>query len=350
MRLSSSSHVFVSAAFALLVGCDAATSDDPANAAVAPDARSPPGGEPDAASSVTPMPDGPLPMTPSTANGSETGASETDGPRPDAPAPDTSLPGAPPIADTGQLLGVVGIDAGQGDGGTSDLLHASFVTVGAGVPVARLLVLLAPDGDRCRPRESALEPIAPLVSVPLGQTLIVDAPGGTWATLSRTDAQGFTAYGVASGTSGTLPGGATLSLSGDPRRSAVGIALPDRPPALVATLDGGGQDPGGAAVGASREPPALEWTPDPSGTGVHVLLDLTIDGAGWRCELEDDGRATLDERLLTPAGADAGAGDGVPPDVRMASIARVRQAIVPFGDDGGDALLIRHRGTGTLSP
>jgi len=352
MRVPLSPHVLVPAALALLAGCDAATSDAPGSAATAPDARSPPAGEPDPAPPGTPAPGGSLPGKP------PSDPTSTDTPPLGPPSPDTTPPGAPPIDGAGRLLGIVGIDAARGAGGTTDLLYASFVTVGTDVPVARLLALLAPDGDRCRPRESGIEPIAPLVSVALGQTLIVDAPGGTWATMSRSDAQGFTAYAVPAGGSGTLPEGATLSLGGDPRPGAVRIALPDRPPALVATLDGG-PDPDGQdelTADASPEPPVLDWSPaapdtaPDAGNGTHVLLDLTIDGLGWRCELEDDGRATLDQRLLAPVGTTAGPEGGTPPDVRVQGIARIRQAIVSLeGDGGGDALLIRHRGTGTLS-
>lgn len=268
--------------------------------------------------------------------------------------PDPPDPMTPPVG----RLGILSIESGESPESPGPWVHAAVVAVNAttaerdGTGKASLAALLDTSGDRCWPRESADAPIAPLSAASFGESLIIDAPGGTRATLRRYDGDGFTGYAAAGRDIGSERlSGATLSISGDPRPRAMGITLPDAADPPTATLSElPAELPAEPALprpdAGNARSRTLSWSPVARAPAAvpdarnRIVIELTIGGTPWRCEVDDDGELALDAALLAPAQ------DATDASVRVQRIARLTRTIYPLGDD---LLLLRRLSNGSFA-
>ena len=316
---------------------DALAPLDDAGAGAGDDAVDPPDALPDTDigavdDGVDPDPVTPDPVDPG-ADDPDTDAPEPDADDPDADPTDASGVDAPaddPLSGTASRFGVVSVVR---DDAEESGIVAAFYALGEGLSLdgTGSGPLPDPDEDLCTFDSEGASGVdattgivvpelddPDLTPLSAGENVVVSGPGGTFATLQRTEAAGFVVYAPEGGSvAGPIPSGLVVDVPGDEFPAFAAVRVPDASPLTGVTPAG----PEGVTAGTT-----FGWDAgtDPS---TRVTATLAIEDTdpvvSLTCSLVDDGEFRLPASLLARIPADRPA---------TASLARVGTRALQDGD------------------
>ena len=240
--------------------------------------------------------------------GGGTDAPDTDGVR----DVDPGTPGdGAPLSGTASRVGLLAVN--RGVDAEADGVFAAFYRLDEAVSLGDAGEALLPAPDTCTFESGggdggvdagtglvgAPDATGPgVVSLSAGEAIVLSGPGGTFATLPRTDAFGFVFYAPEGETlPGPIPSGLVADIPGDDYPAFDAVRIPDVPPLTGVT-------PAGLAGVTAGTTFGWDAGDDPE---VRVIVDVTLVGpdpeVSITCAAADDGefRLPASVRRVIPA-------------------------------------------------